>query len=190
MYKKLLIFFENIIRKFFKTSIFTVFLFTYSPLYLLHILFNIVGFYSKVENSVISSFSKSIVSTLLFLSLFLFLVLNISITKEKIERLVGSTFLETYSPGEGKTLLSLFLFLITFSALGSLEASSVVRRMKAYSVLTDSIDEEFDKIVPGEPVEAVCRSINKILLIVRDLPSEQIPNTGIITDIANFFSFF
>ena len=190
MPKNTLMFFENIIRQIFKTFILTIFYLTYSPLYLLYIVLNIVGFYSKVENSIVSYSCKTAILSLIFISVFLFVVLNIPFTKEKIERLVGSTFLETYSPGRGKTIVSLFLFLLTFSVLGCVESSSLVSRLKEYEALTNSIYRELDNIIPGEPLENVLRSIDKSLLLVRDLPSNHIPNAGILTDIANYCSVF
>ena len=127
-----------------KTSIILISSFSHTYIYFLYILFGIIGFFCKQENSIISFFCKSFVFLLIFLSLFLSLLLNSSATKKRIEKLIGISFLERYLPGKAFGIFPLFLFLLTLNVLDYIDKFTILTRVTNYKESVDLIHQQLD----------------------------------------------
>ena len=171
-----------------RTSVVTISLFSHTPLYLLYILFAIVGFFCKDENNVFHFVCKEFIFVLLIVFLLLLVLLNLPATKKRVEGLIGDFFLERYLPGRGKVLFPLSLFILTFSVLNCIEGASVISRMTELGEYTDSIYQQIDSISKEKTPDEVARIIRDVLTRVQKLPYKEYPKTGIITDIGSYLS--
>ena len=188
--REILHFFRTLTVYILQTQVIVVSSLSFTPFYSLYILFNIVGFFCQKKDSLVSLVCENLVVAVVISGLVLLVLLNLSATREGVERLIGHSFLERHMPGKYKPIFSLFLFLLTFSFLGYVESTSVLYRVKEFGASMDLIYQEIDKINKERPVEDVVRSVNNVILMARDLPYDDPPRTGIITDIASYFSRF
>ena len=116
---------------------------------------------------------------LILFSLILVVLLKVRKTREKIEGLIGSSFLETYLPGKTKGLYPLGLFILTISIFDFIETTSLLWSLEDFTSSTDIIRQEINDITPEKTSSEVLRSSQNL----------NFPKTGIIKDIANYIPF-
>lgn len=185
--------YSNIFQRGFATtirgSIRVVSYFSHTPLYPLYVLFNIVGGFCN-QKSIYALLWLIVVLLTLFHSLFLSVVLNLSITREKIERLIGVSFLEKDLGGPQKGLVSFLLFLFTLVVLDCVFSISLLSRVHEHRESLQLINQEMEKISTDRPVAEALSSVYKVVSMSRSMPYKSYPTTGILTDIASYFCFF
>lgn len=159
--------------------------FSHTSYYLLYILLSILAFFCNVDDSYISIMCKTFICVLLFSTLFLFMLLNISFTNKKIEYLLGKLFIDQYLSGHFKGLFPFLLFIVTLTMLDFIEISSMNMRVCEYQDSLNLINKNLENVGVSESDVGILNNSYDLLLKIRDLPSTGYPKTGILTDISS-----
>jgi len=168
-----------------KLQILSVSYFSQTKYYVFYVLFVILAFFPAAENSSSSLFCKSLVLFLIISSLFLFVFLNVPFTNRICEDLIGKAFIDRSLPGHLKGLLPFFIFLLTFTTLGLIETVSINLRVNEYVEICETINNDLQSFreVPLTIPNIV--EFEKILIEITETP-EEIPSTGVLTDVSRW----
>lgn len=184
--KKVYNFLESIISNTFTGLVLIIHYFTHTPYYLLYILISILAFFCSLKHSYINIISETFICVLLIFTFFLFVLLNLNITKKRVEYFLGKSFIDRFLPGHFKGLFSFLLFVFTLAMLDYIEVSSIYMRVCEYRDSLDLINQNIDNIGLSKSDIGIENNINDLLLKIRDIHPRGYPKTGILTDISSF----
>lgn len=170
-------------------AIMFVFYLSSTPLYPLYVLSNIVGIFCN-QKSIVALLCLIVFLLALLISLLVYVVLNLSITRERIGRLIGVSFLEEHLPGRPRGLVPCGLFFLTPFALDFVETFSLLSRVHEHNDSLQLINQEIKKISTDRPVPEALESFYKALAMADSMPYKCYPTEGILTDIASYLCFF
>lgn len=183
--KSLYKFLESIISNTSKGLVLIIHYFTYTPYYLLYIFMSIPAFFCSLKPSYIHIICETFICVLLIFTFFLFVLLNLNITKKRFEYFLGKSFIDRFLPGHFKGLFSFLLFVFTLAMLDYIEVSSIYMRVCEYRDSLDLINQNIDNIGLSKSDIGIENNINDILLKIRDIHPRGYPKTGILTDISS-----
>ena len=173
-------------KSFFRLQILIVYAFCYTHYYFLFVFFITLACFSQAQGSFLYLISKILVFFFIFSLLTLSFFLNIPWTKEKIEGLVGKTFLEKKLGLHFLGFIPFSVFLLTVSLLDLIESSTMLLKVEAeYKEKTIGL-EHIKDFVDNPLTSSSLAKYLKVLPRLCELPND-FSSTGVLTEISTYF---
>lgn len=81
-----------------KSIVFSVYLFSSTPLYIIYVILLLLALYSEAENNFLKLFSQYFVVLLIFFTIFLFIALNLKFSLSFLAKWIGFSYIDKYFP--------------------------------------------------------------------------------------------
>ena len=148
-YDSIKIFYRPFLCKAMKSIVFSVYLFSSTPLYIVYVILLLLALYSEAENNFLKLFSQYFVVLLIFFTVFLFITLNLKISLSFLAKWIGISYIDKYFPlskNGVRALNPVLLFGSTIVAAMVIESLSMSKYESLHNEKVESLRRESSRL--------------------------------------------